>query len=105
MSTAKNYFSTDFRLGIVGGGQLGKMILQETRRLDIGTRILDPSPSAPCRIGCNEFTVGSLQDFDTVYQFGKDCDVITIEIENVKYRGLKAIAKRRQKSIPSTGDY
>ena len=100
MSTAKNYFSTDFRLGIVGGGQLGKMILQETRRLDIGTRILDPSPSAPCRIGCNEFTVGSLQDFDTVYQFGKDCDVITIEIENVNTEALKQLQSEGKKVYP-----
>lgn len=100
MSTAKNYFSSKFRLGIVGGGQLGKMILQETRRLDIGTRVLDPSDKAPCRIGCNEFTVGSLKDYDTVYQFGQDCDVITIEIENVNTEALKQLQSEGKKVFP-----
>ncbi len=90
MST-KNYYSSNFRLGIVGGGQLGKMLLQETRRLDIGTSVLDPSPLAPCRLGSNEFTIGSLKDYDTVYNFGKDCDVITIEIENVSVEALKQL--------------
>ncbi len=100
MSTSKDYFSTDFRLGIVGGGQLGKMLLQETRRLDIGTKVLDPSAQAPCRMGCNEFTVGSLQDFDSLYQFGKDCDVITIEIENVNTEALKKLQSEGKKVFP-----
>lgn len=100
MSTEKNYYSSDFRLGIVGGGQLGKMLLQETRRMDIGTRVLDPSATAPCRIGCNEFSMGSLQDFDTLYAFGKDCDVITIEIENVNTDALKKLQSEGKKVYP-----
>ncbi len=96
----KNYYSSDFRLGIVGGGQLGKMLLQETRRLDIGTSVLDPSELAPCRLGCNEFTVGSLTDYDTVYNFGKDCDVITIEIENVSVDALKKLEEEGKKVFP-----
>lgn len=100
MSTTKNYFSSPFRLGIVGGGQLGKMLLQETRRMDIGTKVLDPSPEAPCRIGCNEFTIGSLQDYETVYQFGKDCDIITIEIENVNTDALKALQAEGKNVYP-----
>lgn len=99
MST-KNYYSSEFRLGIVGGGQLGKMLLQETRRLDIGTAVLDPSSSAPCRLGSNEFTVGSLTDYDTVYNFGKDCDVITIEIENVSVEALKKLESEGKKVFP-----
>ena len=50
-----NYFSSDFTLGILGGGQLGKMMLYETRKYDISTHVLDPNPDAPCKIACNHF--------------------------------------------------
>lgn len=97
---ARNYFSSNFTLGIVGGGQLGKMLLQETRRLDIQTKVLDPSPVAPCRIGCNAFTQGALTDFDTVLNFGRDCDVITIEIENINTDALKQLVSEGKKVYP-----
>ena len=80
---AMNYFSSDFKLGILGGGQLGKMLLYETRKYDVHTLVLDQSNEAPCKIACNEFFQGDLMDFDTVYNFGKKADVLTIEIENV----------------------
>lgn len=64
------------------------MLLQETRKFDIQTKVLDPSPEAPCRIGCDEFVAGDLMDFDTVYQFGKDVSLLTIEIENVNAEAL-----------------
>ena len=51
----KNYFSSDFRLGVLGGGQLGRMLLTETQKLDIYTVILDSSADAPCAQICNEF--------------------------------------------------
>ncbi len=85
-----NYFSSDFKLGILGGGQLGKMLLTETRKFDITTFVLDPSKDAPAQFGANKFFIGNLLDYDTVYQFGKMCDAITIEIENVN---LEALAK------------
>ena len=75
-----NYFSSDFKLGILGGGQLGKMLLAETRKFDIQTLVLDPSEEAPARFGCNAFYKGSLMDYDTVYQFGKMVNLLTIEI-------------------------
>ena len=78
-----NYFSSDFALGILGGGQLGKMLLTETRKFDIQTFVLEPSEEAPARFGCNGFYKGSLMDFDTVYEFGQMVDLLTIEIENV----------------------
>ena len=87
----QNYFSSDFKLGILGGGQLGKMLLYETRKYDIYTRVLDASEEAPCRLGCNEFVQGSLLDFDAVYNFGKDVDVLTIEIENVNVEALEKL--------------
>ncbi|MDO6813017.1 5-(carboxyamino)imidazole ribonucleotide synthase [Tenacibaculum soleae] len=84
----KNYFSSDFKLGVLGGGQLGRMLLTETQKLDIYTVILDNNAQAPCAQVCNEFHQGDLFDFDTVYNFGKKVDVLTIEIENVNIDAL-----------------
>jgi 5-(carboxyamino)imidazole ribonucleotide synthase len=97
-----NYFSSDFKLGILGGGQLGKMLLSETRKFDIQTFVLDPSPEAPARIGCNTFQLGSLMDFDTVYKFGKKVDLLTIEIENVNLDALQKLEKEGISVYPSS---
>ena len=86
-----NYFSSDFKLGILGGGQLGKMLLTETRKFDIQTYVLDPSDEAPCKIGSNKFFKGDLMDFDTVYNFGKQVDVLTFEIEHVNVAALEKL--------------
>ena len=86
-----NYFSSDFKLGILGGGQLGKMLLTETRKFDITTFVLDPSNEAPAQFGATKFFVGSLLDYETVYQFGKMCNAITIEIENVNVDALEKL--------------
>lgn len=88
-----NYFSTNFKLGILGGGQLGKMLLTETRKYDIYTKVLDPSPFAPCRLGSNEFVVGDLSGYESVYQFGKGVDVLTIEIEHVNVEAMEKLEK------------
>jgi 5-(carboxyamino)imidazole ribonucleotide synthase len=92
-----NYFSSDFKLGILGGGQLGKMLLAETRKFDIQTFVLDPSPEAPAQFGCNQFFEGSLMHFETVYRFGKMVDLLTIEIENVN---LEALLKLEEEGLP-----
>ncbi|HSD14838.1 MAG TPA: 5-(carboxyamino)imidazole ribonucleotide synthase [Flavobacterium sp.] len=96
-----NYFSSDFKLGILGGGHLGKMILAETRKFDIQTYILDPSDEAPCQFGATKFFKGSLMDYDTVYQFGKSVDVLTIEIENVNLDALDTLEAEGKKVFPS----
>jgi len=96
------YFSSDFKLGILGGGQLGKMLLYETRKWDIQTKVLDASPEAPCRMACNDFVLGNLMDFDTVYNFGKDVDVLTIEIENVNVDALEKLEHEGVKVFPPT---
>lgn len=96
-----NYFSSDFKLGILGGGQLGKMIVADTRKFDIQTLILDPSEEAPARFGCNAFYKGSLMDFDTVYKFGKMVDVLTIEIENVNLDALDKLEAEGLAVFPS----
>ncbi len=97
-----NYFSSNFKLGILGGGQLGKMLLNETRKFDIYTCVLDPSDQAPCKIASNEFYQGDLMNYDTVYNFGKNVDVLTIEIENVNVDALEALENDGIKVYPSS---
>ena len=96
-----NYFSSDFKLGILGGGQLGKMMLFDTRKFDIQTFVLDPSNEAPCKIACNKFFQGNLMDFDTVYNFGKQVDVLTFEIELVNLEALEKLESEGISVFPS----
>jgi 5-(carboxyamino)imidazole ribonucleotide synthase len=87
---AKEFYS-DLRLGILGGGQLGRMLIQETINLNVDVHILDPDKNAPCKDLCTIFEVGALDDFDTVYQFGKKVDMLTIEIEKVNVDALEKL--------------
>ena len=96
-----SYFSTDFTLGILGGGQLGKMLLSETLKYDIRTIVLDPSAEAPARFGCHTFFQGDLMDYDTVYQFGKQADLVTFEIENVNVDALERLESEGIKVYPT----
>ncbi len=97
-----NYFSSDFTLGILGGGQLGKMLLYDTRKWDIRTSVLDPSSEAPSKIACNAFFKGDLMDFDAVYAFGKKVDLLTIEIENVNLDALEKLEQEGLAVYPPT---
>jgi 5-(carboxyamino)imidazole ribonucleotide synthase len=96
-----NYFSSDFKLGILGGGQLGKMLLFDTRKFDIQTYVLDPSDEAPCKIACDHFFKGDLMNFETVYNFGKLVDVLTFEIELVNLEALAKLEDEGLKVYPS----
>ena len=96
-----NYFSSDFKLGILGGGQLGKMLLTETRKFDIQTYVLDPSSEAPCQFGATKFFQGSLNDYDNVINLGNLVDVLTIEIENVNLEALETLEAQGKKVFPS----
>ena len=96
-----NYFSSDFKLGILGGGQLDKMLLFDTRKFDIQTYVLDPSDGAPCKIACDQFFKGDLMDFETVYNFGKLVDVLTFEIELVNLEALVKLEDEGLKVYPS----
>ncbi len=96
-----NYFSSDFKLAILGGGQLGKMMLYETRKYDIQTLVLDPSEEAPCKISCNYFEQGDLMDYETVLNFGRKADVVTFEIEGVNIEALKKLESEGIKTYPS----
>ncbi|NMH29626.1 5-(carboxyamino)imidazole ribonucleotide synthase [Flavobacterium silvaticum] len=97
-----NFFSSNFKLGILGGGQLGKMLLSETRKFDIQTYVLDPADDAPGALACNKFFQGSLMDFETVYNFGKKVDVLTFEIELVNVQALEQLESEGIKVYPSS---
>ena len=96
------YFSSKHKLGILGGGQLGKMLLYNTRKFDIHTEVLDPNADAPSRLSCHKFHQGDLMDFETVYQFGKQVDTLTIEIENVNVKALEALERDGVLVYPSS---
>ena len=83
-----NLFSNNKILGIIGGGQLGKMLLNDTFKWNIKTYVLDSDKDAPAKQFCNKFFCGDLNDFDTIYQFGKKVDVITFEIEHINTEAL-----------------
>ncbi|MEO8887533.1 MAG: 5-(carboxyamino)imidazole ribonucleotide synthase [Mucilaginibacter sp.] len=86
-------FYGDLKLGILGGGQLGRMLIQQAINYNVTVKVLDPDREAPCRKLCDEFVVGSLSDYDTVYKFGKKVDMLTIEIEKVNVDALEQLEK------------
>jgi 5-(carboxyamino)imidazole ribonucleotide synthase len=87
-------------IGILGGGQLGLMLLQASIDWNLRVHILDPDAEAPCRHLCAQFTTGSLTDYDTVYQFGQSVDVLTIEIERVNVEALEALEREGKRVFP-----
>ncbi len=91
----------ELKIGILGGGQLGRMLVQKAIDLDLNILILDPDPEAPCKNICKEFHLGEFTDFNTVYNFGKLCDLITIEIENVNVEALFKLQEEGIKISPS----
>ncbi|MEJ7557870.1 MAG: 5-(carboxyamino)imidazole ribonucleotide synthase [Pedobacter sp.] len=93
---------SDLKLGILGGGQLGRMLIQEAINYNLTTLILDPDPEAPCKHIANYFECGSITDFDTVYNFGKKADIITIEIEKVNIEALEQLEKEGKLVYPQS---
>jgi 5-(carboxyamino)imidazole ribonucleotide synthase len=94
------HFYRNFIVGILGGGQLGRMLIQEAVNFNLDTAVLDPDTNAPCKSLCSEFTAGSLSDFDTVYNFGKNKDVVTIEFEHVNADALQRLHDEGVKVYP-----
>jgi len=86
-------FYGDLKLGILGGGQLGRMLIQQAINYNVTVKVLDPDREAPCKKLCDEFVVGSLGDYETVYKFGKKVDMLTIEIEKVNVDALEQLEK------------
>ncbi len=88
------------KIGILGGGQLGLMLLQAAVDWNLDIAVLDPDSEAPCKAIAPHFSQGSLQDFETVYQFGKDLDLLTIEIEKVNIEALEKLEKEGKRIFP-----
>lgn len=87
-------------IGILGGGQLGLMLLQASIDWNLRVHVLDPDAEAPCRHLATTFSIGSLLDYDTVYQFGQTVDVLTIEIEKVNVDALEALEREGKRVYP-----
>lgn len=87
-------------VGMIGGGQLGRMFIQEAIDLDVEVHVLDPDALAPCHRIAHTFTQGSLNDFDAVLNFGSDKDVLTVEIENINIDALEELEKRGKSVFP-----
>ena len=92
----------DKTLGIIGGGQLGKMLLSECNKMNIKTHILDPNEDSPCKKMTNKFYCGNFKDFDTVLSFGKKCDLITFEIEHINVDALEKLENLGKEVYPSS---
>ena len=96
----RRWNSKDFKIGVLGGGQLGRMLIQEAIDLDVHLHMIDPDPDAPCSLIAHSFTCGSITDYDTVMEFGKGKDLITVEIENVNIEALESLEKKGVKIFP-----
>lgn len=90
------------KVGILGGGQLGRMLLQAAANYVVETYVLENDENCPAAHLCHHFTKGNIRDFDTVHAFGKNLDAITIEIENVNIDALEQLEKEGVKVYPST---
>jgi 5-(carboxyamino)imidazole ribonucleotide synthase len=98
----KRVYDKDFKVGVLGGGQLGRMLIQQAISWDVNIFCLDPSADAPCKEIANGFTQGDFNDYQSVIDFGKDKDVITIEIEHVNTKALKELEAKGIKVYPQT---
>ncbi len=92
--------TSNLKLGIIAGGQLGKMLIQEASKWDIITYVLDQDGNCPARSIASHFVQGSHLDFDAVYQFGKLVDVLTFEIESINIDALKKLKSEGCKIEP-----
>lgn len=97
----KAIINTGFKVGILGGGQLGKMLALAAQNWELTTWIMDQSPDFPAGKVCDHFVVGNFKDYDDVYNFGKQVDVLTIEIEHVNTDALLQLEKEGVKVHPS----
>ena len=96
----EKFYFQNFKLGILGGGQLGRMLLQKAIDFNIPNSVLDPDADAPCKNICDEFVKGNFNDFKTVYDFGKKVNILTIEIEHVNADALEELESEGLKIFP-----
>ena len=95
--------TSKFKLGIIAGGQLAKMLIQEASKWDVITYVLDKDDHCPARTIATHFVQGSNTDFEAVYQFGKMVDLLTFEMENINIEALKKLKAEGHKILPDPG--
>src|SRR5438874_1132056 len=88
------------KVGILGGGQLGRMLLQAAANYPVETFVLENDDDCPAAHLCHHFLKSDIKEFDSVYEFGKDLDAITIEIENVNVEALEKLEAEGKKIFP-----
>lgn len=93
-------FYGDLKVGILGGGQLGRMWIQNALNYNVTCHVIDPDAHAPCKNICDHFEQGDITDFDTVYNFGQSVDLITIEIEKVNVEALEKLEQEGKMVYP-----
>jgi 5-(carboxyamino)imidazole ribonucleotide synthase len=93
---------TGLKLGILGGGQLGRMLIQKAIDYNFTVHVLDPDPDAPCRDLCSRFVNGSFRKFEDVMEFGKEVDILTVEIEHVNADALEELERLGKKVFPQS---
>ena len=87
-------------VGVLGGGQLGRMLIQSAIDFNLDLSVMDPDGEAPCKAFTKKFTKGSLQDEKAILDWAKDLDLITIEIEHVNIEALKKLQQAGKKVFP-----
>ncbi|MCF6360231.1 MAG: 5-(carboxyamino)imidazole ribonucleotide synthase [Cyclobacteriaceae bacterium] len=90
----------NIKIGILGGGQLGRMLVKAGSDYGLSIKAMDPDENAPIKKYIQDFTKGNITDYNQVLAFGKDCDILTIEIENVNTKALMALEKQGVKVFP-----
>lgn len=96
----KQYITSDFKLGIISGGQLGKLMILAASNWDIKTYVLDPNEGCPSASICTKFLKGDILDYDSVMKFGEEVDMIALEIENVNLKALEDLKAMGKKVFP-----
>lgn len=91
---------TSLKIGVLGGGQLGRMMIQSAINYNLDISVIDPDPNAPCAHLVENFSVGKLTDEEVIYNWGKSFDLVTIEIENVSVAALKRLKSEGVKVFP-----
>jgi len=96
----KNIFGKEYRLGILGGGQLGRMFIQEAINYNIDVHIMENDENAPSANLATTFTKGEITNYEDVLAFGKNLNVLTVEIENVNIEALYELERIGVKVFP-----
>jgi 5-(carboxyamino)imidazole ribonucleotide synthase len=96
----RKWYGENFKFGVLGGGQLGRMLIQSAMNYDVRIYAMDKSKDAPCGSLAYKFTEGDITDFEDVMNFGIDKDVITVEIENVNVDALEELESQGKKVFP-----